>query len=197
VLATVAIPIYCGALTLAAFSAVGFTTTNIDDSVAGRQQVKDLRTAIIVDIGRKRDELSKVPAHKNVSHATVEASKAELALKCPPAIKSFKCRTELVPAHRALQGERDFTEQVAKLEDDIRKLESDLRTTPTVKNADPTVEGVRRLSHDQLAGDFVINTRMGILASATFLGAFFLACAKALFETALAEALGKGRNDDG
>lgn len=188
-LATGAIPIYCGALTIVVFSAVGFTTTNIDDSLAGREQARDLRTAIIVDIGRKRDELGKVPAHKNVSPASVDASKAELALKCPPDVNSFKCRTQLVPAHKALQADADLTAQAKTLESDIAKLEGDLRTTKAIKSADPTVEGLRRLTLDHISSEFVINYRMAWPAAATFLGAFFLACAKALVEASLAAAV--------
>lgn len=190
-LATAVTAGWCGAIVFAAFNSVGFTATNIDDTLAGREQAKNLQTAISVELATKRQRRDALQGFKYTTPESVTSATRSITLQCPETKITGKCK-QLFADLRELERNRDLTQEAAALTTDIRKLEENLKATPAIRSADPLVDGLRRLTHDQISDEAITNIRMGFLAVVTLIGGLFLACAKALVEASLVAAIKGG-----
>lgn len=191
-LATAVTAGWCGAIVFAAFNSVGFTATNIDDTLAGREQARNLQTAITVELETKRKKRNTLESFRYTTPESVVSAAKSIALQCPENKITGKCK-QLFTDLRELERNRDLTQEAAALTADIRKLEADMRITAPIGSADPLVNGLRRLTHDQISDEAITNIRMGFLAVVTLIGGLFLACCRSLVDGAIAAAVGRAR----
>lgn len=181
--------VYLVVLVMNAIFNIMFTSWNIGDVVAERQQTNMLQAALQVELGQKIEERGKLKIPRNVTLATVEASTKALNLLCPADRITGDCRSKM-DKHTLLLVDLDQSAKAKQLDDEIGKLRRDIRGTRANGSADPMVEGIQQLGAlvgVDVSAKFAHGMRTGGLLIIGLVGGVLLACAKALYEGNVAQ----------
>src|SRR5262249_31376744 len=156
---------------------VTFTVWNVSDSVANRKQEGFLQTSLKVELDQKIEERGKLKVVRNVTPATVDASKQALALLCPPERNTPDCRAR-ADRHTLLLVDLDQSAKAKQLDAEIIKMRGDLRGEKAVGSADALVDGIKQFGaffDMDISDRFANGVRTGGLLVFGFLGGILLA----------------------